>query len=82
VRHGGPLLIVATLLSGAACSSLEPPKAENPAAAISTERQILVMLKESPARHYRPGSFPQPSYGSGPTPTSQLRTAQQLAREY
>ena len=82
MRRGGPVLIVATLVAGAACSSLDPPKAENPAAAISTERQILVMLKESPARHYRPGSFPQPSYGSGPAPTSQLRTAQQLAREY
>jgi hypothetical protein len=40
------------------------------------------MLKESPLRHYRPVSFPQPSYGSGPAPMSQLRTAQQLAREY
>ena len=82
MRRGGPLLIVATLVAGAACSSLDPPKAENPAPAISVDRQILVMLKESPARHYRPGSFPQPSYGSGPAPTSQLRTAQQLAREY
>jgi subtilisin family serine protease len=82
VRRGGPLLIVATFVAGAACSSFDPPKLGNPAPGIATERQILVMLKESPVRHYRPGSFPQPSYGSGPAPMSQLRTAQQLAREY
>ena len=78
----GPLLIVATFAAGAACSSLDPPKVGNPAPDITTERQILVMLKESPVRHYRPGSLPQPSYGSGPAPMSQLRIAQQLAREY
>jgi subtilisin family serine protease len=77
-----PLLIVATFVAGAACSSLDPSKVESPASGIATERQILVMLKESPVRHYRPGSFPQPSYGSGPAPVTELRTAQQLAREY
>jgi subtilisin family serine protease len=82
VRRGCPLLIVATFVAGAACSSFDPPKVGNPAPGITTERQILVMLKETPVRHYRPGSFPQPSYGSGPAPMSQLRTAQQLAREY
>jgi len=82
VRLRLPLLIVATFVTGAACSSLDPSKVESPAPGIATERQILVMLKESPVRHYRPGSFPQPSYGSGPAPASQLRTAQQLAREY
>lgn len=76
------LLIVATFAAGAACSSLDPPKVGSPAPDITTERQILVMLKESPVRHYRPGSLAQPSYGSGPAPMSQLRTAQQLAREY
>ena len=82
MRRGHLLLIVAILLAGAACSGFDPPKVANPAEGTSTERQILVMLKESPARHYRPGSFPQPSYGSGPAPMTQLRTAQQLAREY
>jgi subtilisin family serine protease len=82
VRLGGPLLIVATLFAGAGCSSFDPLKEANPAPSIATERQILVMLKESSVRHYRPGSFPQSSYGSGPAPVNQLRTAQQLAREY
>ncbi len=83
MKRGRLLLIFATFVAGAACSSLNPPKvAGSPAPGIVTERQILVMLKESPVRHYLPGSFSQPSYASGPVPASQLRTAQQLAREY
>ena len=76
------LLIAATFAAGAACSNLDTTKNANPTSVLGTDRQILVMLKESPLRHYRPGSFSQPSYGSGPAPTSQLRIARELGREY
>ena len=76
------LLIAATFAAGAACSNLDTTKIANPTSVLGTDRQILVMLKESPLRHYRPGSFSQPSYGSGPAPTSQLRIARELGREY
>ncbi len=76
------LILAAAFASGAGCSALHSRTKESPAPTTAIDRQILVMLKESPVRHYRPGSIVLPAYGSGSAPTGQLKTARDLAREY
>lgn len=76
------LILAAALVSGAACSTLHSRTEESPARTTTIDRQILVMLKESPVRHYRPGPIVVPGYGSDSAPASQLKTARDLAREY
>ena len=81
------LLLAVAFASCAGCAILDSVAsvdsgAPAPARPIATERQILVMLKESPVAHYHPGSAPFPTYGAGSAPASQRRIAQALAREY
>ena len=76
------VMIAAALVAGFGCSNLDLRSETSPTQTIPIERQILVMLKESPVRHYRPGTNPLHAYGSGSAPASILKTAQDLAREY
>lgn len=81
------LLLAVTFASCAGCAILDSVAPADSGAQqgtvqpIATDRQILVMLKESPVAHYHPGFAPAPSYG-GSAPASQRRIAQALAREY
>jgi subtilisin family serine protease len=75
------ILVAGALAAATACSSLDSHKAERASRDIPTDRQILVMLKEFPVRHYRPGYFPQPSYSTSAS-AGQLQTARRLAQEY
>jgi subtilisin family serine protease len=52
------------------------------APATNTDGQILVMLRDSSIRHYRPGVSAVGGYGSGSASSPQLRTAGDLARQY
>jgi subtilisin family serine protease len=77
----GRLILLIAALASAACSSIDSHTPERAIPESATDRQILLMLKESPLQHYRPGYFPQQSYGA-PASARQLRTAQHLAQEY
>ena len=59
------IVAAAVLVAGIGCSTLDSraPVASEPAT--YTDGQILVMLKESSIRHYRPGVSAMGSYGSG-----------------
>ena len=74
------LVLGAAVVSGGGCSGLGTH--EDAARPTASNRQILVMLKESPISHYRPGSTYLPAYGSGSAPARQLKTARDLARKY
>ena len=76
------LILAAAFVSGAGCSTLDSRTRESPARTTATDRQILVMLKESPVRHYLPGAVFLPAYGSGSAPSGQLKNVRDLAREY
>lgn len=75
------ILMAAACIASMACSSVDSRKAAEPRPAFATDRQILVMLKESPIRHYRPGYFSPPSYATTAS-AGQLQTARQLGYEY
>ena len=76
------LILAAAFVSGAGCSTVDSRRQDSSAGPTSADRQILLMLKASALRHYRPGSIVLPAYGSGSAPTGQLKTARDLAREY
>ncbi|MEO8628740.1 MAG: S8 family serine peptidase [Betaproteobacteria bacterium] len=69
-----------SLLTLAGCSNAPPmpPQSEAPA----TERQILVMLKESSLRHFQPGLSYGAGYRSNASASPQTRIASALAHEY
>lgn len=76
------LILAAAFVSGAGCSTVDSRRQDSSAGPTSADRQILLMLKASAVRHYRPGSIVLPAYGSGSAPAGQLNTARDLAREY
>ena len=75
------LILMAAVFASTACTSIDSHKPERAVPQSATDRQILLMLKESPVRHYRPGYFPQQSYAVSAS-AGQLQTAQRLAEEY
>jgi subtilisin family serine protease len=74
-------VLAGTLAATAACSSLDSQRAEPTTPKIAMDRQILVMLKELPVRHYLPGYFLRPSYATNAS-EAQLQTARQISHEY
>ncbi len=65
----------------AGCASLaQQPASTVPSAA--PEREVLVMLRESPVRHFQPGVTYSDGYPSASAPARQRREASDLAREY
>lgn len=74
-------LLAGAVAASTACSSFDLHKTDHTTPQIATDRQILVMLREFPVRHYLPDYLPRPSYATN-APESQLLTARQLAREY
>ena len=75
------ILLAAAFAASTACSSLDSHQADRTTPEIATDRQILVMLKESPVRHYLPGYFLRQSYATNAS-EAQLQTARQIAHEY
>jgi subtilisin family serine protease len=75
------ILLAGVIAACTACSSLDSHKADRTTPEIVTDRQILVMLKEFPARHYLPGYFLRQSYATDAS-EAQLQTARQIANEY
>ena len=74
-------LLVGILLLVAGCASVPPPVASEASAGVA-ERQILVMVKESAVRHYRPGPALLPGYGSAAGRARSQKVAQSLVRDY
>ncbi len=71
------------ILACTACSSLpEPILEKSPGATVANGKQILVMLKESPVRHYRPGPGLFRPYASAPASTREMQIARELALMY
>jgi subtilisin family serine protease len=79
MRH--VILMVVACITGAGCSNLDRPTDEESTAG-ATQHQILIMLKESPVRHFQAGTSYSPMYRSGSGQSPQLRTAKDLARDY
>jgi subtilisin family serine protease len=79
MRH--VILMAFACITGTGCSNLDRPSEEQSTASV-TEHQILIMLKESPVRHFEGGTSYSPMYRSGAVGSPQLRTANQIAREY
>ena len=75
------IFLAAALIAGAGCASLDSMQPASETAS-STERQILVMLKESSTRHFQPGASYSFDYRDRPASSSQARMASKLAREY
>jgi hypothetical protein len=79
------LLLAASVwfLACAACSGVREPILEkSPGATVASGKQILVMLKESPVRHYRPGPGLFRDYASAPAATREMQIARELALKY
>lgn len=78
--------VVIVCLWAQGCTNLAPPRtAATQAAQVPpaiAERQLLVMVKETPLQRYRPGSLALSNYRSGPASSRTLHTAQDLARDY
>jgi subtilisin family serine protease len=75
----GLLLLLAAAAAGCATSSAR--HAEHAAQPVPLDRQILVMIKESSLRRYRPGAAWVPLYGES-APAHQARVAEELAAQY
>ena len=76
------VMVVTALVSGAGCSSVDLLRQNISVQAVSADRQILVMLKEFPVRHYQPASLAISAYNSRTVPAGQLATVENLAQEY
>ena len=80
-RH--PVVAAAlALLMFAGCSNLPPAQPQQQSSTPATERQILVMLKESSLRHFQPGLSYSANYRSTAKASPQTRIASALAHEY
>lgn len=65
------------------CSDFRDPGLEkSPEVTAANSHRILVMLKESPLRHYRPGFGLFSEYGSTPAASRDMELARQLAQTY
>ncbi len=77
------LAVSVWFLACAACSSVREPVLEkSPGATVAGGKQILVMLKESAVRHYRPGPGLFRDYASAPAASGEMHIARELARTY
>jgi subtilisin family serine protease len=72
----------AWFLTCVGCSSVRDPGFEKSEVTAANGHRILVMLKESPLRHYRPGSGLFGEYGSTPAAARDMELARQLAQTY
>ena len=73
----------ASFLVCAACSVIQQPVLEKtPGATFTSSKQILIMLKESPVRHYRPGPGLFRDYASTPAAAREMQIARELAQTY
>ena len=75
------VIVVAAVFAASACSAVDSRKPERSAPEGAPDRQILVMLKESPTQHFRPGYTSQQSY-TATASAAQMHTARRLADEY
>ncbi|HZP92679.1 MAG TPA: S8 family serine peptidase [Burkholderiales bacterium] len=76
------LILAGAFLSAAGCSPLGTIPTASPPPAAAPGRQVLLMLRESATRHYRPGAIPLAAYANGSASSKQLKTARELAGEY
>jgi subtilisin family serine protease len=77
------LITVAALCAACiGCTTLDTRDRNRALQASDPQRQILVMLREWPARHYQPGTSQMPQYRSGTAHARELQTVQDLARQY
>jgi subtilisin family serine protease len=75
------IVVALACVTSAGCSNFDRSR-EGKSPAGAPEHQILIMLKESPVRHFQPGVSYSPMYRSDAAQSPQLRTAKDLAREY
>ena len=86
-RNGGhPVIalravVLLLLVTAAGCATRPAMHLAVSAESVPVEQQILVMIKESPLRRYRPGAASAPLYGAS-APPQQQRIAEALARDY
>jgi subtilisin family serine protease len=76
--HG---LLVGILVLAAGCASVPPPIANQTSSGLA-ERQILVMVKESAVRHYRPAPASLAGYDSAASRARSQKVAESLVHDY
>ena len=74
-------LLVGILVLAAGCASAPPPHANQAPSGVA-EQQILVMVKESAVRHYRPGPASLSGYDSAASHARSQKVAESLAHDY
>jgi len=75
------IAVAAVCVACTGCTTLETRREPEALQASDPQRQILVMLREWPARHYQPGTPQIPQYRSG-AHARELHNVEDLARQY
>jgi subtilisin family serine protease len=76
------IAVAAVCIACMGCTTLDTRDRNRALQASDPQRQILVMLREWPARHYQPGTSQLPQYRSGTAHARELQTVQDLAQQY